>query len=188
MIHEVKIESLAAKEFLVIKGVGKIYDPDIINPDEGNDATWEVIRRQLADGSAERLKKAADSETVYMLFCYTCARSDEEKCWVCSYDIACENRSGGTSGEFETVRLKACDYAVYDCRFDSEVKLPEAHDAPDKLFWGDWLKRNPYICAIDYPDKYSGNGYAQIELYTPFDIDSGKFNLKIWYPLIPVSG
>ncbi|HOD93432.1 MAG TPA: hypothetical protein PLT91_05460 [Clostridia bacterium] len=183
MNYEVKIESVPAKEFLVIKGFGKIYDPDAIIPKE--ETTWENIRNQFADGSVNRLKKAAGSETVYMLFCYTCTRSDEEKCWVCSYDIACENRSGNISSDYEVVRLNACEYAVYDCRFDSEVALPDAHDPLDQLFWGKWLKSNPNICAIDYPDRYSGKGYAQIELYTPFDIDAKKFKAKIWYPLLP---
>jgi hypothetical protein len=37
MKHELN-ESLRREEFLVIKGVGKIYDPDIITR-EGNEAT-----------------------------------------------------------------------------------------------------------------------------------------------------
>jgi hypothetical protein len=86
MNHEVKLESLPAKEFLVIKGFGKIYNSDIMIPDDGNEGTWETIRRQFVDGSVERLQRTANSETVYMLFCYTCTRNDEEKCWVCSYD------------------------------------------------------------------------------------------------------
>jgi len=58
------------------------------------------------------------------------------------------------------------------------------YEKSDALFWGEWLKENPYVSAIDDPANWLGNGYASIELYTPFAPDVDKFNVKIWYPII----
>jgi len=71
-----------------------------------------------------------------MLFCHTCVRNDDEKCYVYGYDVACENRSASKAA------------------------------------------------AIDDPANWGGNGYASIELYTPFDPDAAKFTVKTWYPII----
>ena len=88
MKHTVQIKHLPTKEYLVIKGYGKLYDPGVAGDNE------DLIRKRIADGSVERLKKAACSETVYVLFCNTCVRNDEDKCYDCGYDIACENHGG----------------------------------------------------------------------------------------------
>ncbi|HOJ11615.1 MAG TPA: hypothetical protein PK733_13620 [Clostridiales bacterium] len=67
-----------------------------------------------------------------MLFCNTCVRNDEDKCYDCRYDIACENLSDKkVADEFEIVRLKPCEYAVFTCEFDSEMTLKDAHEKPD---------------------------------------------------------
>jgi hypothetical protein len=144
------------------------------------------IARQFAGGSVERLKKAAGSDVVYMLFCHTCERDDADKCYICSYDIACENIGGGHPEEFGTVRLNACEYAAYEADFTVGVALKDAHEPTDELFWGSggWLKNSGYTCAIDNPANWIGNGYAQIELYSPFEMGAEKFNMKIWYPLL----
>jgi predicted transcriptional regulator YdeE len=191
MTYSIKIESLPPKEFAVIKGYGRLYDPGIspdANPD--ND-TWNIIRRRIDDGSIMRLKKAAGSETIYMLFCNTCVRSDDEKCYICGYDIACEyiRGTGGVNdnviaGEFEIVRLKSNEYAVFYCEFDNGAALPDAHEKTDALFWNEWLKANPYSSAIDDPANWNGNGYAAMELYLPFDPDAAKFIAQMWYPII----
>ncbi len=184
MTHSMKTELLPAKEFLVIKGFGRLYDSNVdVSAIQEN--TWDIIAQKFQDGSVERLKKAAGSDELYLLFCYTVERDDADKCYVCSYDIACENVSGSITKEFDSIRLNACDYAIYDCDFDSEIALKDAHEPTDELFWGDngWLKNSGYICAIDVPAN-SGKGYAQIEQYSPFEIDSKKFNMKIWYPII----
>ncbi|MDR1705357.1 MAG: hypothetical protein LBS19_11825 [Clostridiales bacterium] len=180
------IELLPEREFLVIKGFGRIYDSNV-DMSAVTDDSWDIIARQFADGSVERLKKAAYSDVVYMLFCHTCERDDANKCYICSYDIACENTGGGHSEEFGTVRLNLCKYAAYDVDFKSGVALKDAHELADELFWGSggWLKNSEYICAIDDPANGIGNGYAQIEQYTPFEIGAEKFNMKIWYPLLP---
>lgn len=182
MKYNVKKELLPMKEFLVIKGYGKLYDPNV-SP-APNEDTWEIIRRQLNDGSVERLKKTAGSESVYMLFCYTCVRNDDEKGYVCSYDIACENLNGveATDG-FEIVQLNQCEYAVFDCEFDSETTMQDAHEKPDALFWDELLKENPYICPIDFSENWKGNGFAAIEQYTPFDPGAEQFNAKMWFPI-----
>jgi predicted transcriptional regulator YdeE len=145
------------------------------------------MRKHFSDGAVERLKEVSGSEDVYMLFCYTCERDDENKCYVCSYDIACENLNGSGSNEFSTVGLNDCEYAVYDCEFDNETALQDAHEPTDELFWGDtgWLKNSGYICAIDDPENWAGKGYAQIERYTPFDIDAKRYQMQIWYPILP---
>ena len=175
----VKIEHLPAKEYLVIKGCGKLYDPGVAGDNE------DIIKKRIADGSVERLKKVARSETIYILFCNTCVRNDEDKCYDCSYDIACENHSGTkTDAEFEIVRLNPCEYAVFTCEFDSETTLQDAHEKPDNLFCNEWLKKNPYICAIDEPENWTGNGFAAIEHYTPFDPDAKKFIATMWYPIL----
>lgn len=185
MKHTMKTEHIQAKEFLVIKGYGKLYDPDVIPAPDPDGSTWDIIRQRLNDGSVEHLKKAAGSETVYMLFCNTCVRNDEEKCYVCGYDIACENLNNKEAmGEFEIVRLTSCEYAVFDCVFDSEAAIPDAHEKPDDLFWKVWLKENPYVCAIDDPANCKGNGFAAIELYSPFEPDANKFIARMWYPII----
>jgi hypothetical protein len=180
-----KLEALPAKEFLVIKGYGNLYDPDVDAAYQTHD-TWGLIREKFANGSVERLKKAAGSNKLYMLFCYTCVRDDANKCYACSYDIAFENINGSQAGDFDIVRLNACEYAAYDCGFDSEISLKDAHEPADELFWGEdgWLTNSAYTCAIDDPANWNGSGYAQIERYTPFEIDAKKFNMKIWYPLL----
>ncbi len=182
MTHTMNMETLPGREFLVIKGSGRLYDADA--PDK-SDGCWELIAKRLADGSVKRLTEAAGSDTVYMLFCHTCERNDAEKCYICSYDIACENVRGGAPGGFGTVRLTPCEYAAYDCDFDSETALKDAHVPTDELFWGEngWLKGSGYTCAIDDPANWRGNGFAQIERYTPFEPGAERFNMKIWYPL-----
>ena len=185
MKNTVKTENLAAREFLVTKGNVKLYDSEDTSIPSSDSDTWNAIKRRLNDGSVDRLKKASGSESVYILFCNTCVRNDAEKCYDCSCDIACENLSGAKeTDEFEIVRLSPCEYAVFDCDFDGEIAMPKAHEKPDALFWGEWLKENPYSCAIDDLANCMGNGYALIELYTPFDPDADKFNVKIWYPII----
>lgn len=185
MKHTVSTEYLPEKEFLVIRGYGKLYGLEVTPAPEPGGGTWDIIKRQLNDGSIERLKEAACSNTVYLLFCNTCVHNDEEKCYVCSYDIACENlnKSDVISG-LEIVRLNPCEYAVFDCEFDCETTLQDAHEKPDALFWGEWLKENPYVSAIDDPANWKANGFASIELYSPFDPDAERFNVKIWYPII----
>ena len=185
MNHTMQVESLAAKEFLVIKGFANLYDTARDASAVDGDV-WEIMRSHFADGAVERLKEASGSNDVYMLFCNTCKRDDKSKSYVCSYDIACENLNGSGSNEFGTVKLKACEYAVYDCEFNNETALQDAHEPTDELFWGDngWLKQKPYVCAIDFLEN-SGKGYAQIELYTPFDIGAKRFNMQIRYPIIP---
>ena len=179
MNHTVKIMSLPAKEYLVIKGCGKLYDPGVT----GNNK--DIIRNRIADGSVERLKKAACSETVYILFCNTCVRNDEDKCYDCGYDIACENHSGVKAGEeFAIIRLNPCEYAVFTCDFESGTTLRDAQEQPDDLFWNGWLKENPYTCAIDDPANWNGKGFAAIEQYTPLDPDASKFTAVMWYPII----
>jgi predicted transcriptional regulator YdeE len=185
MKHAVSIEYLPAKEFLVIKGIAKLYDNEDSSAHSGDEEAWCTIGRRLNDGSIGRLKKAAGSETAYILFCNTCVRNDNEKCYDCGCDIACENLSGAKpEGEFEIVRLIPCEYAVFDCNFNAETYMHKAHERPDALFWGEWLKENPYVSAIDDSANWTGNGYASIELYTPFDPAANNFNLKIWYPII----
>ena len=185
MTHKMKSESLPARSFYTIKGFANLYDTDLDENVEKDDI-WETIRKRFSDGSVERLKKVAGSENVYMLFCYTVERNNEKKCYVCSYDIACEKLSNENSSEFDIIKLEACEYVLYDCEFDSKTPLWDAHTPTDLLFWGDngWLANNPYVCAIDILEN-TGKGYAQIELYTPFDIDAIRFNMKIWYPVIP---
>jgi len=179
MKHTVKIEHLPAKEYLVIKGCGKLYDPGAAGDNE------DIIKKRIADGSVERLKKAACSETVYILFCNTCVRNEKDKCYDCGYDIACENNSGEKAGaEFEIVKLNPCEYAVFTCEFDSETTLQDAHEKPDALFWNEWLKENPYTSAIDEPENWTGNGFAAVEQYIPFDIDANKFTATMWYPIL----
>lgn len=184
MKYNLKTEHLPEKVFLVIKGYGFMYDPNFTpnaNPDED---TWGIIQKQLSDGSVERLRKNAGSDIVYMLLCNTCVRNDEKKRYDVSYDIACEYLSGSEVADgFEIVRLKPCEYVVFDCDFDGEYTLSSAHEKPDDLFWGEWLRENPYTCEIDNPANWLGNGYASIELYSPFDPNIEKFNAKIWYPV-----
>jgi hypothetical protein len=50
----VKIESLPAKEFFVLRGVAKLYDEGV-QPDPETDV-WRSIRQRITDGSVERLK------------------------------------------------------------------------------------------------------------------------------------
>jgi predicted transcriptional regulator YdeE len=185
MKHTNSTVSLPAKEFLVIKGIVKLYDSEDSSIPSSDDDTWSTIKQRLNDGSVERLKKAAGSETAYILFCNTCVRNDADKCYDCGCDIACENLGGAKAADgFEIVRLLQCEYALFDCDFSGETTMPKAHEKPDSLFWGEWLKENPYVSAIDDPANWLGNGYASIELYTPFDPATDKFNAKIWYPII----
>ena len=179
MKYSVKIERLPVKEYLVIKGCGKVYDPGAAGNNE------DIIRKRIDDGSVERLKNAAGSNTIYILFCNTCIRNEEEKCYDCGYDIACENLSGiKPENEFDIVRLNPCEYAVFSCEFDSETSLRDAHEKPDDLFWNGWLKENPYVCAIDDLKNCKNNGFAAIEHYIPFDPDADKFIATMWYPIL----
>ena len=147
-IHTVKIESIPAKEYLVIKGCVKLYDPGAAGDNE------ELIRKRIDDGSVERLKKAACCKIVYILFCNTCVRNDEDKWYDCGYDSACENHGESKSiNGFDIVKLNPCEYAVFACEFDSETTIRDAHEKPDALFWNEWLKENPYTCAIDEPEN-----------------------------------
>ena len=185
MKYTFRIESLPEKEYLVLRGYGKLYDPGV-TPAAGSDTeTWDMISRRINDGSVERLKMAAGSEYLYMLFCNTCVRNDNEKCYICGYDIACENLSGKKAdAEFGVVKLSPCEYAVFTCEFDSETTLRDAHEKPDALFWNDWLKENLYTSAIDEPENWKGNGFAAIEQYAPFDPDANKFTATMWYPIL----
>ena len=185
MNYTITTEFFAVREFLVIKGIVKLYDSKDSSTPSNNNDTWNIIKQRLDDDSIERLKKAAGSEVVYILFCNTCVRNDAEKCYDCSCDIACENLSGAKAADgFEIVRLLPCEYAVFDCDFNGGIAMQTAHEKPDALFWGEWLKENPYVSAIDDPANWLGNGYASIELYSPFDPDADIFNAKIWYPII----
>ena len=179
MKYTAKIEHLPEKEYLIIKGYGKLYDPGVAGENE------DSLRQSLSDSSVERLKMAARSETVFILFCNTCVRDENEKCYVCGYDIACENLSGLKDyDEFEIVKLNPCEYVIYDCEFVDETTLQNAHEKPDDLFWNGWLKENPYSCAIDYIENCKGNGFAAIELYTPLDPDATNFHAKFFYPVL----
>ena len=184
MKYAMKVECLPAKEYLVIKGCGKLYDPGVTGDNE------DIIKKRITDGSVERLKKAACSETVYILFCNTCVRNDGDKCYDCGYDIACENHNDNKKAdvEFEIVRLNPCEYAVFTCEFDSETTLRDAHEKPDTIFWNEWLKENPYTCAIDEPENWNGNGFAAIEHYAPLDPDAKKFIATMWYPILRKEG
>ena len=179
MNHTVKVESLPEMEFLVIKGYRKLYDPGVTGKNE------DVLRQSITNGSLERLKTTAQSETVYILFCNTCVRDENEKCYTCGYDIACDNYSVQKAvNEFEVVKLKSCEYVVYDCEFLDETTLQDAHEKTDKLFWNVWLKENPYVCAIDEPENWRDNGFAAIEMYTPLDPEANKFHAKFYYPIL----
>jgi len=178
MNYAVEIAYLPEKEFLVLKGYVKLYDSDSAGENE------DFLRKSLSDGSVERLKMAARSETVFILFCNTCVRDENEKCYVCGCDIACENLSGSQGcNEFEIVKLNSCEYIVYDCEFINETTLQNAHEKPDNLFWNGWLTENPYLCAIDN-QNCKGNGFAAIELYTPLDPDAIDFHAKFFYPIL----
>ena len=84
-----------------------MYDSDVQGASQSSENTWKTIWEQFNNGSVERLKNAACSNDVFMLFCNTCIRNEDEKCYVCGYDIACENRScKNVSDEFEMVILK----------------------------------------------------------------------------------
>ena len=185
MKHTISTEQFPAKEFLVIKGIVKLYDSEDSSVPSSDINTWSTIKHRLNDGSVERLKKTAGSETAYILFCNTCIRNDADKCYDCGCDIACENLNDAKStDEFEIVRLLPCEYAMFDCDFSGEISMPKAHEKPDALFWGEWLKVNPYTSSIDESANWVGNGYASIELYTPFDPAADKFNAKFWYPIV----
>ena len=185
MKYNVEREYMPGKEYLVIKGTVKLYDSEDSSIPSNDEDTWDMIKQQIKDGSVECLKKSAGSETVYILFCNTCVRNEAEKCYDCGCDLACENLNGAAAADgFEIVRLLPCEYAVFDCGFDGEVTMPNSHEKPDTLFWGEWLKENPYTCAIDDSCNWTGNGYASIELYSPFDPDADKFSAKIWYPIV----
>ena len=184
MKYTVKKEYLDAKEFLVIKGLGKLYDPGVSSADSDKNA-WDIIKQRLIDGSVECLKEISGSNIVYMLFCNTCIRNDKEKCYDCGYDIACENINNSTPAEgFEIVRINPCEYVVFDCSFNNETSMPNAHEKTDAVFWKEWLAENPYVSAIDNPANWLGNGFAAIELYSPFNPDANKFDVKMWYPVI----
>ena len=174
-----------AKEFLVIRGYAKLYDPDAVRDPALDMEAWDAVRGHLADGTVDRLKKAAGSERVHMLFCNTCSRNDAEKCYVCGYDIACVNLFGSRGADgFERVRLESCEYAVFEYKSTCETALPSAHEETDDFFWGKWLKSNPYDSAIDNPANWQGNGFAAIEMYTPFDPDATTYHAIMLYPII----
>ena len=85
---------------------------------------------------------------------------------VCGYDIACENLSGREqANEIEIVRLNSCEYVVFDCAFDSEASMSQAHEKPDALFWGEWLNENPYISAIDFSKSNTGIEWFANEIH-----------------------
>jgi len=72
------------------------------------------------------------------------------------------------------------DPALYNEKLAGRKIIRDAHEKPDTLFWNEWLKENPYTCAIDEPENWNGNGFAAIEQYTPFDPDAIKFAATMW--------
>jgi len=71
--------SFAANNNGFDKEIVKLYDSEDSSIPSSDDFTWSTIKQRLNDGSVERLKKAAGSETVYILFYKTCIRNDVDK-------------------------------------------------------------------------------------------------------------
>jgi hypothetical protein len=177
--YSVKIEKLHVKEFLILRGfveLGGEADPF--------EASMRLISGRIADGSADSLRQAACSVPVYMLFGNAWKKGEDAQKWLCSYDMACENFSGAAkNGVFGAVRLEAGEYALFDCAFEREGTMAEAYAQVNELYWGGWLRENPYISAIDPQYGAEPSGTSAIELYLPLNPAAEVFSVKIWFPI-----
>jgi len=176
MNYTVKIVSLPAKEFLVIK--------DFIELESNNDSysdTRATLEKYIADGSVERLKKVAGSDIVYGLFCNSCVKSENSEGWICGNDIACENVNGVTSdNDFEVVSLLPSEYVFFDCNYEPSFN---ADKEIDDIYWGEWLINNPYESMIELETGADTPGIAVITYCFPLDRKADTVNIKTWYPI-----
>jgi predicted transcriptional regulator YdeE len=176
MEYNVKVETLPEKEFLVIKGYLVLGGNNDAYKD--ND---EFIRNNIKNGSIKRLRDISGSNIAYTLFCNTVVENEKD-IWTCSNDIACENiNKENKIGDFEIIKLKSSEYAVFECENNSGMSYAEISKRIDDIFWGEWLNKNNYICAIDDFVNGANNGYAAIGLLN--DPDIKDYKIKTWYPI-----
>lgn len=179
MKYTVTKEFLLEKEYLIVLGFVELYGstPDAYAAQERVTAGW------AADGSAERLRRAAGADEVYLLFCRTCRLYESTGGYICGHELACENVNHRRAGDgFDAVRLDACEHAVFDCSFDCEMTRVQAYKTIDGLYWDGWLRDNPYQSMID--GEYANDpGTAAVTLADPFYPCAETFRIKTWYPI-----
>ncbi|MDR2686776.1 MAG: GyrI-like domain-containing protein [Oscillospiraceae bacterium] len=184
MQYTVRTECLPEKPFLVIPGFVVLGDESDTDQTDSIADSIRMLGERILDGSVERLRQAAGSDTVYTLFCRSCAKLPGRNAWACGYDIACENANGAAGGEgFALVRLAPSAYAVFDCYFDRGTAKARAYALLNDLYWRDWLPKNPYISMIETDTGANTPGIASIELSTPLDPQAEEFRIQSWFPI-----
>ena len=143
-----------------------------------------ITAGRIADGSVGRLRKASGSQTVYTLFCNSCKLDGKTGGYVCGHDIACENINNTPAGDgFDIIRLYPSTYAVFDCFFDGGMTPVQAYQWIDDLYWGEWLKNNPYESMIETTTGADTPGIAVISLDEPPDPGAESFHITTWFPI-----
>ena len=180
MKYNVRTTFLPAKNYLVIKG--------FIELDVGTSDSYEESERKLTEliknGSIDRLREASGTKDVYTLFCHTCVLDEHTGAYICGYDIACENINNVQAGDgFDVVCLEPSEYAVFECSIEKEMTRVQVNKKIDDIYWGEWLKNNPYESMVETETGANTPGIAVIGLNEPLDSNAESFYIKIWYPI-----
>ena len=180
MEYNVTISVLPAKNYLVISGFIELGGNTPDSYEEGEGKFIELLN----NGSIDRLKNVSGSSDVYTLFCNTCVLDEQTGGYICGYDIACENINNAQAGNgFNVVHIEPSEYAMFDCTFDHEMSKIQANKKIDDIYWGEWLKNNPYESNIETTTGANVPGIAVISIIEPVDFNAECFNIKTWYPI-----
>lgn len=133
----------------------------------------------FASGVVDRLKALCGSEQVIGIFCYRCDAESR----TFSYHIACENKQNAVISEFESLPMKALNFARFerDCP-DGRQKYAE-YNALCGEVWGEWLPRSGFVSQIELETLGCVEGYALLERYTPENPAAGAYHLEMFLPV-----
>jgi len=180
MDYSVTITTLPEKNYLVIKGFIELGGNTPDSYIEGE----KILIGLIDNGMIDRLKKLSGSKEVYTLFCNTCILDEKTGGYICGYDIACENNNNVQAGDgFESLYLHNSEYAFFDCTFNCEMTKVQANKKIDDIYWGEWLKNNPYESNIETTTGANILGIAVISIMEPLDPNIKEFRIKTWYPI-----
>jgi hypothetical protein len=176
----ISTEFLTAKNYLIIKGFVELGG----NTPDAYEAQKHKLIELINNGSIDRLKKTAGSENVYTLFCNTCVLDEQTGGYICGNDIACENINNIPAKDgYDIIHLEPLEYAIFDCFFDHELTMVQTLKKIDDIYWGEWLKENPYESMIETNTGANTPGIAVIGLIDPLDPNADCFHIKNWYPI-----
>ena len=180
MKYTVTTAFLPANDYLVIKGFIELGGNTPDSYEEGERQFIELLN----NGSIDRLKKVSGSKDVYTLFCHTCVLDEQTGGYICGNDVACENINNVQAGDgFDVIHLEPSEYAIFDYSFGDGMSKVQASKKIDDIYWGEWLKNNPYESMIETTTGANTPGIAVIGMVEPLVLGVENFRGKIWYPI-----